>query len=106
MLRMPLSKLIRLIVIVSPASVLLACNSLPTVTGCSELAKSVLMTPTPHAAIQNSGDAALDWQLYGTAETGQLNIANDRALTGYRIVSACEVRDAEVANRRPWWMFW
>lgn len=78
------------------------CSSVPTVTGCSELARSVLTTPTPHAEIGNSGDAALDWQLYGTAETGQLNRANDEKRTGFAIINACEVRDREI-QRRPWW---
>jgi len=66
----------------------------------------VLTTPTPHATLQDSGDAALDWQLYGVAETGQLNRANDDKATGFRIISACEARDTDVKRQleRPW--FW
>lgn len=65
----------------------------------------MLTTDTPHAALGDSGDPALDWQLYGTAETGQLNKANDRARTGFEIVNGCEMRDAQIRRHieRPWW---
>lgn len=84
------------------------CNSVPTVTGCSELARSVLTRDTPHATLGKSGDPALDWQLYGTAETVALNRANDRAQTGFAIINGCEVRDAEIRAKlsRPWWKLW
>ncbi|WP_426050609.1 hypothetical protein [Brevundimonas sp. SL161] len=60
---------------------------------------------TPHAEIGDSGDVALDWQLYGAAETGQLTKANDDKETGFAIINACEVRDATITARlnRPWW---
>ena len=82
-----------------------ACNTVPPATGCSELAKGILGTPTPHATLGNSGDSALDWQLYGTAETVQVNRANDDKVTGLSIVQMCERRDAETLARinRPWW---
>lgn len=94
------------IVIGSLAVIFAGCSSVPTATGCSELARPVLAVATPHAAIENTGDPALDWQLYGVAETGQLNRANDDKRTGFAIISACEARDAEVKRRieRPWWM--
>lgn len=75
-----------------------------TVTGCSELARSVLTADTEHAVIGNSGDELLDWQLFGTAESGQLNTANDRAQTGFRIIQGCEERDAEATRSR--WRLW
>ena len=84
------------------------CSTVLTAPGCSELARSVLTTKTPHAELQDSGDAALDWQLYGVAETGQLNRANDDKQTGFEIISACERRDAGVKQQleRPWyWPF-
>lgn len=68
----------------------------------------MLTTPTPHATIQDSGDPALDWQLYGVAETGQLNRANDDKATGFNIINGCEKRDAEMKRKieRPWyWPF-
>lgn len=73
-------------------------------TGCSELARSVLLTATPHAEIGETGDAALDAQLYSAAETGQLNKANDDKTTGFRIINGCEARDAQVRESlRPWY---
>lgn len=99
------AKLIPLIATASLAIVSASCSSVPDATGCSELARPVLTTDTPHAQLGDSGDALLDWQLYGSAETGQLNKANDRARTGFGIINACERRDAEIRARleRPWW---
>lgn len=74
-----------------------SCNTLPS--GCSELAQGILTKPTPHAELQSTGDSALDAQMYGLAETGQLNKANDDKKTGYEIIAACEVRDAKVRKR-------
>jgi hypothetical protein len=102
------AKLIPLIATVSLAIVSASCSSVPDAIGCSELARPILTTDTAHADLGDSGDPALDWQLYGTAETGQLNKANDRARTGFAVINACEVRDAQVKARyeRPWWRRW
>lgn len=104
---MPKLKSVRPILLsgmLSLAAISAGCSTVPTAPGCSSLARGVLGTPTPHAAIQESGDPALDWQLYGVAETGQLNRANDDKATGYAIISRCEARDAEVRRHfeRPW----
>ena len=101
-------KLTRLIATGSLAIICASCSSNPIAKGCSSLAESILTTPTPHATIGNTGDPALDWQLYGQAETGQLNKANDDKATGFRIINACEVRDAEILAKinRPWWRLW
>lgn len=82
-----------------------SCSSVPIAPGCSELARPILERDTPHAEIQDSGDAAQDWRLYGVAETGQLNKANDDKRTGFAIFNACEVRDATIRARleRPWY---
>lgn len=76
--------------------------------GCSTLVPESLKAKVPHAQIGDTGDAALDWQLYGTGETGQLNIANNNIEAGWAIVSACEKRDAAAARRinAPAWQFW
>ncbi|QLQ12161.1 MAG: hypothetical protein HZY74_01140 [Brevundimonas sp.] len=47
-----------------------------------------------------SGDAALDWQLFGIAQTGKLDEANDRAGAAIETVEACETRDAAARRRR------
>lgn len=86
-----------------------SCTTAPTAnTGCSELARGVLTTVTPHAVIGDTGDPALDWQLYGVAETGQTNKANDDKRTGFGIINACEKRDAEIIAKlnRPVWRLW
>lgn len=108
---MSFAKLIPPFAIASLALSCAACNgagTMPPVTGCSELARTVLGEPTPHAELGDSGDPALDWQLYGTAETGQLNKANDDKATGLSIIQGCERRDEEVrrrASRPAWWPF-
>lgn len=82
-----------------------SCSTVPIATGCSELARSVLTTPTPHAEVGQTGDPALDAQLYGVAETGQVNKANDDKGTGFAIINACEVRDEQMRTwlQRPWY---
>lgn len=77
----------------------------PTVTGCSELARGILTTDTEHANLGDSGEPLIDWQLYGTAETGQTNKANDRARTGFGVINGCEARDAQIRAHieRPWY---
>jgi hypothetical protein len=99
------AKPILLIATVSLALASAACSSVPIATGCSELARPILTTDTPHAELGNTGDPALDWQLYGVGETGQLNKANDRAKTGFGIINACEVRDNTIRAHieRPWY---
>jgi hypothetical protein len=105
MLKMRYAKPLLLTATVSLAFSSAGCSTVPIATGCSELARSILTTRTPHAEIGSTGDPALDWQLYGTAETGQLNKANDDKATGFAIVNACEVRDEEIVARlsRPWY---
>lgn len=99
------AKLTLLTVIACSAVMSASCSAVPIATGCSELARPVLTTPTPHAEIGASGDPALDAQLYGLAETGQLNKANDDKATGFAIINACEARDADIRRHieRPWW---
>lgn len=108
MLMKPFAKLILLSATLLLALGSGACRTVPLVTGCSEFARSILTTPTPHATIGDTGDSALDWQLYGTEETGQLNKANDDKATGFAIINACEARDAEIKRRieRPFWRVW
>lgn len=99
------AKLLLLTATASLAIVCASCSTVPIATGCSELARPILMRQTPHAELGDSGDVALDWQLYGAAETGQLTKANDDKSTGFAIINACEVRDATITARlaRPWW---
>lgn len=102
---MQYAKLLPLIAIASLVIGSASCSTVPIATGCSELARPILTRDTPHAELRSTGDPALDWQLYGVAETGQLNKANDDKRTGFAIINACEVRDAQVRAHieRPWW---
>mgnify|MGYP006935513073 CR=1 FL=1 len=82
-----------------------ACNT-TNVQGCSELARTVLTTDTEHPDIEDSGDPLTDWRNLGIRYPVALNNANDRAQTGYRIISMCEARDAEITlAQRSWWPF-
>lgn len=50
-----------------------------------------------------------DWQVFGIAQTGQLDKANGRFADGMGIVRKCEARDAEVVKAlapRPWYRPW
>jgi hypothetical protein len=98
-------KLPLLIATASLGLVSASCSSVPIATGCSELARPILTRATPHADIGNTGDPATDWQLYGVAETGQVNKANDDKATGFAIINACEVRDNTIRAHieRPWY---
>lgn len=99
------AKLLLLTATVSLGITSASCNTVPDVMGCSELARGILTTDTEHATIGASGDPLIDWQLYGTAETGQTNKANDRARTGFGVINQCETRDAEIRAHieRPWY---
>lgn len=59
------------------------------------------MTPTPYPALTANTDPLI----YGAEATGAITKANDDKATGFRIISACEVRDAEILAKinRPWW---
>lgn len=80
---------------------LVSCNTVPIATGCSELARGVLTTPTPYPAVTATTDA----ETYGLEATGAITKANDKAVTGFNIINACEVRDESIRRQlnRPWW---
>lgn len=40
-----------------------------------------------------------DWIAFGDAQTGRLDIANDRTISAIAIVERCEARDAEAIRR-------
>lgn len=76
--------------------------------GCSSLAEPILGRPTEHAQLTQTGDAEMDWQLYGVAETGQLNTANNDKRDGLAIIQRCEERDRKAYRKATasWWQFW
>ncbi|WP_420478215.1 hypothetical protein [Brevundimonas sp. FT23028] len=73
--------------------------------GCSTLIASRWGEPVPSAVLQSSDDPAMDWQLFGIAQTGQLNIANRDKADALETIRRCEARDAAAIRQveRPWW---
>jgi hypothetical protein len=73
--------------------------------GCSTLIASRWGEPVPSAVLQQTDDAALDWQLFGIAQTGQLNIANRDKGDALETIRRCEARDAAAIRQieRPWY---
>ena len=70
--------------------------------GCSTLIASRWAEPVPSAILQDSGDPALDWQLFGIGQTGQLKIANRDKADALETIRRCEARDAAaVKAARP-----
>lgn len=51
------------------------------------------------------GDTVGDWISFGDAQTGKLDIANDRTKSSIGIIERCEARDAAAVKRatRRWW---
>jgi hypothetical protein len=93
-----------------PLLAMLACGACasgpPIVTansaGCSSLVpdewkKGVAGAPLP------DGNTVGDWIAFGDAQTGKLDIANDRTVSAVGIIARCEARDEkaiEKATRR------
>lgn len=52
-----------------------------------------------------SGDTVGDWVAFGDAQTGKLDIANDRTKSAIGIVERCEARDLAAVKKamRRWW---
>lgn len=98
---MPYAKPILLTATVCFGITLASCSTVPTVTGCSELARGVLTTPTPYPTITRDTDPLI----YGAEATGAITKANDDKRTGFQIINACEARDAEIIRslESPWW---
>lgn len=67
-----------------------------------------MRSETPSAVLQDSGDGALDAQVFGIEQTGQLNIANRDKADQFAIITSCERRDAASLRKitAPWWAFW
>ena len=66
--------------------------------GCSTLLpnewkKGVDSAPLP------AGDTVGDWIAFGDAQTGRLDIANDRTVSAIGIVERCESRDAAAMKK-------
>lgn len=73
--------------------------------GCSTLIADRWRQPVASAVLGDSGDAALDWQMFGLAQTGQLTVANADKAAIIETVERCEARDRAAVQRvqAPWW---
>lgn len=85
---------------------------------CSCAAPTVLSTPNSCATLLPaewkegvagaplpSGDTVGDWVAFADAQTGKLDVANDRTKSAIGIIERCEIRDREAVKRatRRWW---
>lgn len=75
----------------------------------TEWANGVAAADLPEAAVLDDGhDDAAPWQKGFIAQTGQLEVSNDRFVTAYGIIDRCEKRDQErdrLAAKR-WYQIW
>lgn len=99
------------LILLFPALALSGCAGGPpivaTPAACASLLPLGWRQPVPGAALPENETVAA-WVAFADAQTGQLDKANDRTLTGIAIVERCEQmqRDAVARARRPWWKFW
>jgi hypothetical protein len=71
---------------------------------CSALVPEAWRTPVPGAPLPD-GDEVGDWVVFGEAQTGRLEVANERTGAVIHITTTCEAQHAAAINRarRPWW---
>lgn len=65
--------------------------------GCSDLV-AAWMKPVTGADLPKD-DKVGDWIVFGDAQTGKLDMANDRIVMGYATINRCEQRDREAVAR-------
>lgn len=80
----------------------------PPASGCSSLVPDSWLEGIPGASLPSLAADKTDWQVFGVAQTGQLDKANGRTRDALGIVRGCEARDAAVVRKitRPWWKVW
>lgn len=66
--------------------------------GCSSLIPSEWAQGVDSAPLPD-GNTVGDWITFGDAQTGRLDVANDRQRATVHIVSACEARDAAAIHQ-------
>lgn len=102
---------VNLILLLATVSLVSGCASSRVVApaeGCSVFGEPLLGRVVGHATLGDTGDAALDWQLYGTAETVNLNQSERDKRDGLSLIQTCEARDQRAYRRinAPWYAFW
>lgn len=66
--------------------------------GCSQLLPTEWREGVQSAPLP-AGDTIGDWIAFGDAQTGRLDVANERTTATIGIVERCEARDAEAVRR-------
>jgi len=100
----------RVSIVVIPLALAGCAGSPPIVSAsspCSALLPEAWREPVPGAPLPN-GETVGDWIAFADAQTGRLDMANDRLVSSIGIVERCSARDQqaiEAANRK-WWEFW
>jgi hypothetical protein len=101
----------RLLPLLSIALAVTGCAGAPLIvaspSACSALLPSEWREPVEGAPLP-ADQSVGEWIIFGDRQTGQLDKANDRTVTGIGIIERCEARDrvAMERARRPWWRFW
>ncbi|MBL6852396.1 MAG: hypothetical protein ISS15_05270 [Alphaproteobacteria bacterium] len=75
---------------------------------CSQFIPDAWRKPVPSAALP-ADDSAGEWASFGDAQTGQLDIANDRTASTISIYEKCEAflkAATDSLKPKPWWKFW
>ncbi len=82
----------------APPTVISTPNSCATLLP-SEWKEGVAGAPLP------TGDTVGDWVAFGDAQTGKLDVANDRTRSAIGIIERCEDRDRKAVDRatKKWW---
>lgn len=100
------SRLKALAMRLTPLSAMLACVACaagpPVVTtqsaGCSQLLPGEWTAGVESAPLPD-GSTVGDWIAFADAQTGRLDVANDRTKAAIEIVSRCEQRDREAVRQ-------
>jgi hypothetical protein len=114
---MKLMRLLLVIAMMLPCALLAGCAATVIRSGASsclvliptEWVQGVAPADLPDTAVLDDGhDDAAPWQKGFVAQTGRLEISNERFLTAYGIVDRCEKRDQERDQRagKKWYQFW
>lgn len=71
----------------------------PSGAGCAQLLPPEWKQGVPGAELPPEQANVGDWIAFGDAQTGRLDVANDRTASAIGIVERCEARDAEAVKR-------
>jgi hypothetical protein len=82
--------------------------TIPAALNCAELIPVRLRSPVEPAPLPADNSVGA-WVAFGDAQTGKLEISEDRRATVLEIVDGCEAQERKVAKGlrpRSWWLLW